>query len=167
MIEHRSALIVDAELTTADGYAERATAREMLARLPASKRRRTIAGDKNYDTKGFVADARGLGFTPHVAQNVSGNHGLQRVTADEHAQVLKLLAKRHRDLGQLKGKAACRLHALLMELLPGGMAKEMTVNRANDLLDQVVDQAQITQHRVEVAREFVADVAQYEAQMKA
>ena len=73
LIEHRSALIVDAELTTADGYAERATALEMLARLPASKRRRTVAGDKNYDTKGFVADARALGFTPHVAQNTSGN----------------------------------------------------------------------------------------------
>lgn len=73
LIEHRSALIVDAELTIADGYAERATALEMLARLPTSKRRRTAAGDKNYDTKGFVADARALGFTPHVAQNVSGN----------------------------------------------------------------------------------------------
>jgi transposase len=73
LMEHRSALIVDAELTTADGYAERATALEMLARLPASKRRRTVAGDKNYDTKGFVADARVLGFTPHVAPNISGN----------------------------------------------------------------------------------------------
>ena len=73
LMEHRSALIVDAELTTADGYAERATALEMLERLPKSKRRRTVAGDKNYDTKGFVADTRALGFTPHVAQNVSGN----------------------------------------------------------------------------------------------
>jgi hypothetical protein len=55
--------------------------------------------------------------------------------------VLKLLVKRHRDLGQLKSKSACRLHALLMELEPGGMAKEMTVTRANEiLLDQVVDQ---------------------------
>jgi transposase len=73
LMEHRSALIVDAELTTADGYAERATALEMLARLSASARRRTVAGDKNYDTKGFVADTRALGFTPHVAPNVSGN----------------------------------------------------------------------------------------------
>jgi hypothetical protein len=73
LIENRSALIVDAELGTADGYAERATAIEMLDRLPATKRRRTVAGDKNYDTKGFVADARALGFTPHVAQNTSGN----------------------------------------------------------------------------------------------
>src|SRR6478609_6055743 len=49
LIEHRCALIVDAELTCADGYAERATALEMLDRLPASKRRRTVVGDKNYD----------------------------------------------------------------------------------------------------------------------
>lgn len=73
LIEHRCALIVDAELTIADGYAERATALEMLDRLPKSKRRRTVAGDKNYDTKGFVADVRARGFTPHVAQNESGN----------------------------------------------------------------------------------------------
>lgn len=69
LMENRSALIVDAELTTADGYAERATALEMLARLPKTARRRTVAADKAYDTKGFVADARALGFTPHVAQN--------------------------------------------------------------------------------------------------
>ena len=71
LMEHRNALIVDAELTTADGYAERATAIEMLARLPTTARRRTVAGDKGYDTRGFVADVRGLGFTPHVAQNTS------------------------------------------------------------------------------------------------
>jgi hypothetical protein len=71
LIENRNAVIVDAELTIADGYAERATAIEMLTRLPTSARRRTVAGDKGYDTKGFVADVRGLGFTPHVAQNTS------------------------------------------------------------------------------------------------
>ena len=71
LMENRNALIVDAELTTADGYAERATAVEMLARLPATARRRTVAGDKGYDTRGFVADCRQLGFTPHVAQNTT------------------------------------------------------------------------------------------------
>ena len=69
LMEHRSALIVGAELTFADGYAERATALEMLGRLPTTARRRTVAGDKGYDTKGFVAQARALGFTPHLAQN--------------------------------------------------------------------------------------------------
>ena len=50
---------VDAELTTADGYAERATAIELLARLPG-RRRRTVAADKGYDTKAFVAECRDL-----------------------------------------------------------------------------------------------------------
>ena len=35
-MENRNVLSLDAELTTADGYAERATALEMLARLPAT-----------------------------------------------------------------------------------------------------------------------------------
>jgi transposase len=78
LMEHRNALIVDAELTEATGYAERATALEMLERLPPMKRRRTIAGDKGYDTKDFVADVRGLGFTPHVAPNTTR----QRSTID-------------------------------------------------------------------------------------
>ena len=78
LMEHRNALLVDAELTEATGYAERATALEMLERLPPKKRRRTVAGDKGYDTKDFVADVRELGFTPHVAPNTTR----QRSTID-------------------------------------------------------------------------------------
>ena len=71
LIEHRYGLIMDAELTAATGRAERECATEMLRRLPGSNRRRTVAGDKGYDTKDFVADVRAAGFTPHVAQNTS------------------------------------------------------------------------------------------------
>lgn len=71
LMENRNGLIVDAELGTADGYAERSTALEMLGRLPKTKRRRTIGADKAYDTKDFVADTRALGFTPHVAPNTT------------------------------------------------------------------------------------------------
>jgi len=92
--------------------------------------------------------------------------GLARVRCDDHAQVLKLLAKRHRDMGRLRGQAACRLHALLMELEPGGMAKRMNVTRANIILDRVVIDTEMTAHRVGVAREFAADIAHCEAQMK-
>lgn len=72
LMENRNALIVDAELATADGYAERATALDMLGRLPKTKRRRTVGADKGYDTADFVADTRALGFTPHVAQHTNG-----------------------------------------------------------------------------------------------
>jgi hypothetical protein len=71
LLEHRCALIVDAELSTATGYAERDNAIEMLERLPASTRRRTVAGDKGYDTADFVARSRAAGFTPHVAPNTT------------------------------------------------------------------------------------------------
>ena len=78
LMEHRNALIVDAELTEATGYAERDTALEMLRRLPPKKRRRTVAGDKGYDTVQFVADVRELGITPHIAPNTTR----QRSTID-------------------------------------------------------------------------------------
>lgn len=90
---------------------------------------------------------------------------LHRVGRDDHARVLKLLVKRHRDLGRLKNKAACRLHALLMELVPGGMAASMTVTRANTLLDSIDDDDQMTTHRVDVARELIDDIARYDRQL--
>jgi transposase len=71
LMEHRNALLIDAELTPATGDAERDTALDMLSRLPRSRRRRSVAGDKNYDTKDFVAQTRRLGFTPHVAPNTT------------------------------------------------------------------------------------------------
>ena len=74
LMEHRNALLVDIELTEANGYAERDAALEMLGRLPATKRRRTVAGDKAYDTAGFVADLRAMGITPHVAPNTTRQH---------------------------------------------------------------------------------------------
>jgi len=54
-----------------------------------------------------------------------------------------------------------------MELEPGGMAKEMTVTRANEILDQIEPATQMTEHRLAVARETLADVDHYETQMKA
>ncbi len=78
LMEHRNALIVDVELTQADGHAERNAAKNMLRRLPKRVRRRTIAADKAYDTKELVADVQEMGFTPHVAPNTTR----QRSTID-------------------------------------------------------------------------------------
>jgi transposase len=63
LMEHRNGLIVDMELTTADGHGERGAAVKMIDRLPRRARRRTVAADKAYDTKDFVADCRKRGFT--------------------------------------------------------------------------------------------------------
>lgn len=71
LMENRSALIVDMELTAADGKAERTAALEMLGRLPTRRRRRTVAADKAYDTSDFVSDCRDLEITTHVAQHTT------------------------------------------------------------------------------------------------
>jgi len=134
---------------------------ETVVDVPAVLSTRTRLLGSGKSQKNDPNDARS------VAIAALRNDGLQHVTGDDHPQVLKLLAKRHRDLARHKSQASCRLHALLMELEPGGMAKEMTVTRANDILDRVSADSPTTQHRLEVAREFVADISLYEAQMKA
>lgn len=68
LMENRNGLIVDTGLTHATGTAEREAAAEMVAEVAGSKRI-TVGGDKNYDTKDFVATMRDLNITPHVAQN--------------------------------------------------------------------------------------------------
>jgi transposase len=72
LIENRHGLIVDAMATHADGYAERDAAMLMLQEQGQGTpwRRRTIGGDKNYDTHDFVEVTRMLHVTPHVTQNV-------------------------------------------------------------------------------------------------
>lgn len=68
MIENRNGLVVDLELMQPSGTAERDAAMLMAARI-AGTERVTIAADKGYDTKDFVAVMRGLNVTPHVARN--------------------------------------------------------------------------------------------------
>jgi transposase len=74
LMDHRHGLIVDVEVTEADGYAERATALKLLDRN-AARERRTVAADKAYDTAQFVADCRERGITPQVAMNITAHRG--------------------------------------------------------------------------------------------
>lgn len=72
LMENRTGLIVDLDLTQATGRAEREAALRMLDRLPRKKRRLTLGADKGYDTQDFVAELRKRRVTPHVSQNQSG-----------------------------------------------------------------------------------------------
>ncbi|XQZ41668.1 IS5 family transposase [Paracoccus yeei] len=69
LMENRSGLIVQADLTRADGRAERRAALDMIHRhSPGSTRRLTLGADKGYDAAEFVADLRQACVTPHIAQ---------------------------------------------------------------------------------------------------
>ena len=58
----------------------------------------------------------------------------RQVSADDHATVLKVWSRRHRDLGRAKNQVACRLHAVLCELVPGGVPEEITAAQATRIL---------------------------------
>ena len=89
------------------------------------------------------------------------------VRPDDHARVLRLLAKRHRDMARLRNIHCTRLHALLLELKAGGIGSEITVNKANRVLDGVEASDVVTRHRVLIARELVDDISRLDIALKA
>jgi transposase len=75
LTENRHGFIVDTAVTAASGTAERDAAIVMLGELPLTTRRLTVAADKAYDTRAWVAAVRRMRITPHVAQNEFGYGG--------------------------------------------------------------------------------------------
>jgi len=80
LMENRNGLVVDLRVVEMNGYAERAAALDMLDEHITKERRVTLAADKGYDTKQFVAECRARNVTPHVAQNA---HDRRRSAIDE------------------------------------------------------------------------------------
>ncbi len=86
LMENRNGLVVDFEVTTATGTAEREAAVRLVdAAEERGFRPATLGGDKNYDTKNFVADLRKRDVTPHVTQNTSGRRSAIDGRTTRHA----------------------------------------------------------------------------------
>ncbi len=123
----------------------------------AARVRLLAAGDTN---KNDPNDARS------VAVAALRSDGCPQVQADDHTAVLKLWAKRHRDLGRLRNQAACRLHAVLCELVPGGVRKEITASHAARLLDATEPSGPVAAARWQLADDFLQDLRRLDEQMK-
>jgi len=72
LMENRSGLIVDAQLTRVSGHAERLAALDMVRQRADRPCAVTLGADRGYDAADFVEELRGLNVRPHVAQNMSG-----------------------------------------------------------------------------------------------
>ncbi len=77
---------------------------------------------------------------------------------DGHGRVLRLLVKRHRDMAQLRSTHCVRLHAMLIELAPGGIGTTITAVKANRLLNGIEPGGEVVRCRVTIARELIADI---------
>ena len=88
------------------------------------------------------------------------------VARADHTGVLRLLAKRNNELGRARNKTACRLHALLAELVPGGIPNEINASSAKRTLAGVKPQSPVEVARHTLALEHLDDLRRLDAQMR-
>jgi transposase len=87
------------------------------------------------------------------------------VMAEDYPAVLKVWSKRHRDLARLRNQVACRLHAVLCDLVPGGISKEISAAQATRILEQAAPSGAVDLARAELAAEFLEDMRRLDAQL--
>jgi hypothetical protein len=109
-MDNRHVLIVDCRVTQATATGERDAAKAMEADRPGAHQK-TIGADKNYDTRGFVAEMRRIGVTPHVVQNTARSGGPAidcRTTRHQgYAQSINARAASRRCLAGSSSGAGC------------------------------------------------------------
>jgi transposase len=106
------------------------------------------AGERVVDVQPKLAAGVRLGATgdtnkndPNDARSVAvaalRSATVPEVRGEDHAAVMKVWAKRHRDLSRHHNRVACGLHSLLCDLVPGGIANEISPAQATRLLDEL------------------------------
>ena len=83
---------------------------------------------------------------------------LPLVQAEDHVAVLRLLAKAQLDLGRARSRACSRLHALVAELVAGGISKELVINQAEQLLATITATNVVQRQRLELADELLDEI---------
>lgn len=91
---------------------------------------------------------------------------LAQVQTEDHAQILRLLAKRHLELTGLRTQAVCRLHALLMLLRPGGMTRRLSADKASRMLQGMRNLDPIGAQRRTMAKTHLADIRRLDRELK-
>jgi len=92
--------------------------------------------------------------------------GVREACGDDHAAVLKVWSKRYRDLGRARTQMACRLHQVLCELIPGGVAGEITAGQAERILASITPAEAVQAARWELAAEFTEDLRGIDARIR-
>jgi len=80
--------------------------------------------------------------------------------------VLKIWSKRYRDLGRTRTQVVCRLHAVLCDLVPGGVSRPIYAARAARILQQITPPDAVAAARCELAAAFAEDLRRIDAQIR-
>ncbi len=80
--------------------------------------------------------------------------------------MLRLLAKSQLDTSRARSRACCRLHALVRELVAGGIRKEIVVTQADRLLADITPTAEPQHQRLELAHETLDEIRMLDERAK-
>jgi transposase len=92
---------------------------------------------------------------------------LAMVRRENHAQVLRMLAKRHLELTSLRTQAVCRLHSVLVLLKPGGMTRRLSAAKASRMLQGMRTLDTVGEQRRAIAKSHLADIRRLDRDIKA
>jgi len=125
---------------------------ETVVDVPAALSARARLLDSGHKDKTDPHDARSAAIVALRHRN------LRTVTLEDQRQVLRLLARRHHQLTAARTRAICRLHAVLAEMIEGGLSKNLSVKRASIELRKLRPQDAIGIERKLIAHEFLDEV---------
>lgn len=110
--------------------------------------------------KNDANDARAVAIAALRSRSVAA------VRAEDHVSVLRLLAKAQLDASRARSRACSRLHALVRELVPGGIRKEIVAGQALQVLNAIEPVNATQRQRLELARETLEEIELLDARMK-
>ena len=133
---------------------------EHVIDVPATLSSRVRLLGSGRSTKNDANDARA------VAVAALRSPSLAAVRAEDHVSVLRLLAKSQLDTSRAKSRACCRLHALVSELLAGGIRKEIVVTQADQVLAEITPMTATQRQRLELAHETLDEIRMLDERSK-
>lgn len=92
---------------------------------------------------------------------------VHEVSADGDTAIMKLWVRRHRDLSRTRNRIACRLHAVLCDLVPGGFPKAISYIQAAKVLAGITPLGTVDRARVELAHDLLQDLGHVDEQRRA
>jgi transposase len=133
---------------------------EHVVDVPATLASRVRVLGSGQSTKTDPNDARAVAVAALHAS------ALPIVRPADHREVCRLIVRRHGDLARWRNKLCCRLHALVAELVPGGIRKEVVVSQARSLLDGIVPDGPAGWERHRQALELTSEIDELDSMLR-
>jgi transposase len=133
---------------------------ETVLDVPAKLSARVRSLDNECSDKNDAHDARSAAI---VGMH---NRRLLQVAPENHAMVLRVLAKRHHDLTARRTQSICRLHAVLVMMVPGGLPRLLSADRAARELRTVKPTDSVGAERRRACLELLTEVRDADRQLR-